>query len=142
MPGYRTHDRIGYIAVAPLTLCILYIYNIYFALLFGAFFLISNRYLSPDLDIDSIMIQRWGVLYFIWYPYKKLIHHRSLFSHSGPISALIRLLYLSLWIIGIATVCNSFSLLYYSFLHYTYVYAIFYLACSCADLLHTVFDFL
>jgi uncharacterized metal-binding protein len=56
--------------------------------------------LSPDLDIDSAIDDRWGPLRFLWLPYQKLTPHRSWFSHSG-VSGILRLLYLgaALWLL-------------------------------------------
>jgi uncharacterized metal-binding protein len=67
------------------------------ALLVGSH-LICSYWLSPDLDLDSAIDDRWGPLRFIWLPYQKAVPHRHWFSHSG-FSALFRLLYLGV-IIG------------------------------------------
>jgi uncharacterized metal-binding protein len=57
--------------------------------------LVCSWWLSPDLDIDSAIDDRWGPLGIVWAPYRWLIPHRSWLSHSG-VSALLRLLYLVL----------------------------------------------
>jgi uncharacterized metal-binding protein len=51
--------------------------------------------LSPDLDIDSAIYDRWGPFRGLWWPYQKLTPHRSWFSHSG-LSGPLRLVYLAL----------------------------------------------
>lgn len=63
-------------------------------------------FLSPDLDIDhktiseTILIEKgklFGYLFFVyWYPYARLIAHRSTWSHTPLLGTFIRLLY-ALW---------------------------------------------
>ena len=59
-------------------------------------FLFGGLFLSPDLDINSRPYQRWGVLRWLWWPYQRLIHHRSVLSHSPFLGTAIRIAYLSL----------------------------------------------
>ena len=56
--------------------------------------LFSGWFLSPDLDLDSSIYKRWGPLRFLWYPYKKMVPHRSWVSHSWFLSPLMRVGYL------------------------------------------------
>ena len=58
-------------------------------------FLFGGLFLSPDLDINSRPYQRWGVLRWIWWPYQRLIRHRSVLSHSPVLGTAIRIAYLS-----------------------------------------------
>lgn len=55
--------------------------------------LFSGLMLSPDLDLDSSIYRRWGVLRFVWLPYQKAMPHRSFLSHSYIIAPLIRVAY-------------------------------------------------
>src|ERR1044071_5840961 len=49
---------------------------------------------SPDLDIDSAIDNRWGVLGWIWRPYMWAVPHRSRWlSHGLVIPPLLRLGY-------------------------------------------------
>ena len=51
-------------------------------------YLFSGFWLSDDLDTHSIAYKRWGAFRFLWWPYQKLVPHRSWVSHSigfGPI---------------------------------------------------------
>jgi len=57
--------------------------------------LACSHWLSPDLDIDSSIDNRWGIFGFLWKPYEKAIPHRHWLSHSG-FSVLLRLGYLLL----------------------------------------------
>jgi uncharacterized metal-binding protein len=103
MPNARTHDRIAITSafvLAPATAGALILLDeprtdvmIGTALLVGSH-LVCSYWLSPDLDLDSAIDDRWGPLRPIWLPYQKIVPHRHWFSHSG-ISALLRLLYLA-----------------------------------------------
>lgn len=130
MPTYKTHDRAALIAAPIIVLGVSQLTTLPNALALGAGFLVANYYLSPDLDIDSIMNKRWGILRFIWYPYKKIFHHRSFWTHSGPISATVRFIYLAVWLIP----------LLYFYVPPIAVILAFYIAMVLADSLHTILD--
>lgn len=132
MPGYKTHDRIAYIAAPVISIGVYYITDPIVTGTVTLLFLLSNHYLSPDLDIDSIMHKRWGMLYFIWIPYKKVFHHRSFWTHSGPISAAVRFLYLLGWLAPILYFLHP-PMLFYVFL---------YVAMALADIVHTTADYI
>ncbi len=105
------------------------------SLIFAALFLICNHWLSPDLDLVSLPYYRWGRLKYYWLGYQKLIKHRSVLSHSGPLSFTIRMLYLLapflvLWCFFPIPVADY--VFYYGFL--------FWIAGSMADLTHTIAD--
>lgn len=102
VPGHETHDKIANLAVlgiAPASYVVLLALGeepasaytgsliVVGAHLFGSWLL------SPDLDLDSAIDDRWGPLRFLWIPYMRLIPHRSPLSHSG-ISGILRLTYL------------------------------------------------
>lgn len=110
MPNHQTHDRIGLVAVGPLvpaSYAALH-YGLHDApaaaysgmLIIVASHLWATWMLSPDLDIDSAIYDRWGPLRGLWWPYQKLVPHRSWFSHSG-VSGVLRLAYLvgALWLL-------------------------------------------
>lgn len=59
---------------------------------------VSGFLCSPDLDTDSIVYRRWGILRFVWKPYQYVIPHRSFLSHGVFFGPFIRLLYLgAIW---------------------------------------------
>lgn len=103
MPAAVTHDRIALVAagvmVAPSYAILHYglgdapeaAYT--GALLVTGAHLFGSWLLSPDLDLDSKIDDRWGPLRMIWIPYMRLVPHRHFLSHSG-ISGLFRLAYL------------------------------------------------
>jgi uncharacterized metal-binding protein len=96
MPNYKTHDIIGITTsvISGITTITTGILSFGDSILLGAAIALGTYYLSPDLDIDSMIYNRWGIFKYYWYPYKQIIAHRSIWSHSGPLSASIRLLYM------------------------------------------------
>jgi uncharacterized metal-binding protein len=57
-------------------------------------FLLGGLWLSPDLDTTSRATARWGPLRLLWWPYRRLLRHRSLLSHSPLLGSAGRLAYL------------------------------------------------
>jgi uncharacterized metal-binding protein len=57
-------------------------------------FLLGGLWLSPDLDTLSRATARWGPLRLLWWPYRRLLRHRSLLSHSPLLGSAGRLAYL------------------------------------------------
>jgi uncharacterized metal-binding protein len=62
-------------------------------LVVGAY-LFSGLFLSNDLDTQSRIYKRWGPIRVVWYPYQRLVAHRSILSHGILIGPLLRVLYL------------------------------------------------
>jgi uncharacterized metal-binding protein len=98
MPGVRTHDSITLITAAGADIA-------YFtqaphpdpnlAVLFTAAYLFAGYACAGDLDLQSAEYRRWGPLRFLWWPYQKLIPHRSPLSHGLVVGGIIRVLYLA-----------------------------------------------
>ncbi|MCP9816129.1 DUF2227 family putative metal-binding protein [Synechococcus sp. GreenBA-s] len=61
----------------------------------AAAFLAGGLLLSPDLDTRSNATRRWGPLRLLWWPYRRLLRHRSLLSHSPLLGSAVRLAYLA-----------------------------------------------
>ncbi len=74
-------------------------------------FLVGGLWLSPDLDTRSRATQRWGPLGWLWWPYRRGLSHRSLFSHSPVIGTAGRLIYLALALLLAALVIQGLSAL-------------------------------
>jgi uncharacterized metal-binding protein len=110
MPSGRTHDQITFIClpwVGALSLIATFDVGVTLCLCGG--FLFSGLMFGPDLDIYSKQYQRWGLLRFIWLPYRKVLSHRSWLSHGPVVGTLLRLLYLGIWI-GLGWVlCEAIS---------------------------------
>ena len=60
----------------------------------------SGFWLSDDLDTHSIAYKRWGVLRWLWWPYQKLVPHRSWVSHGIGFGPIFRVAYflVMLWV--------------------------------------------
>ncbi len=56
-------------------------------------YLFSGFWLSDDLDTNCVAYKRWGILRGLWWPYQKLVPHRSWISHGLAVGPLIRVLY-------------------------------------------------
>jgi uncharacterized metal-binding protein len=105
MPSGRTHDSITLWSlpiVAGITLGITRSGTL--ALLVSGAFLFSGLMFGPDLDIYSQQYKRWGILRWIWLPYRKSMRHRSVFSHGFLVGTIGRMLYLAVWVVGIGSV--------------------------------------
>jgi len=63
-----------------------------FGVCFGAY-LFSGIWLSDDLDTNSLAYKRWGVVRFLWWPYRILVPHRSWLSHGIAVGPLVRAIY-------------------------------------------------
>lgn len=56
---------------------------------------ISGRWITPDLDLKNATVKRWGILSFIWVPYRAIIPcHRHWLSHAPIIGTGLRVGYL------------------------------------------------
>lgn len=59
---------------------------------------------SGDLDLVSSQSKRWGILKWIWIPYRKMMAHRSSWSHGILLGTVFRIFYLSVVIILFYTI--------------------------------------
>ena len=72
----------------------------------GLAFLLGGLWLSPDLDTRSNPTRRWGPLRLLWWPYRRLLSHRSLVSHSPLLGTAGRLIYLAALATGLCLVAQ------------------------------------
>ncbi|MGF1458487.1 MAG: metal-binding protein [Leptolyngbyaceae cyanobacterium] len=100
MPSGKTHDRITIGATPWLGLITQLVTQHwgYTVLVIGGF-VFAGLMFGPDLDIHSVQSKRWGWLAWIWRPYRRSLRHRSWLSHGFLAGTLVRLLYLSGWIL-------------------------------------------
>jgi len=99
MPSGRTHDSITLWSlplVAGSAFALTQSGNL--TLVVSGAFLASGLMFGPDLDIYSQQYKRWGLLRWIWLPYRKSMRHRSFFSHGLIVGTIVRILYLSVWV--------------------------------------------
>ena len=95
MASGRHHDRATWVLVLPFALLWWPWLGPWGAISGGLGFLIGGLLLSPDLDTRSNATRRWGVLKLLWWPYRRTLSHRSLFSHSPLLGSSLRLAYLA-----------------------------------------------
>ena len=79
------------------------------ALIAAASCLAGGLWLSPDLDTRSNALRRWGVLGFLWWPYRRLIPHRSLWSHGPVLGTSVRLGVLLTWCLVVTIAIPTLS---------------------------------
>ncbi|MBC7474450.1 MAG: metal-binding protein, partial [Candidatus Sericytochromatia bacterium] len=95
MPSGKTHDSIAWYCFIPFSYLCWYLTNdleAVFIYTFAYFF--SNLMFSGDLDLVSIQSKRWGIFRWIWIPYRKMIPHRSKWSHGILLGTVFRIFYL------------------------------------------------
>jgi len=94
MSSGKTHDLVT-VALAPPTFAAAWGLTGSLALSAAATagVLFGGLMFGPDLDIQSRQYTRWGVLRFLWLPYKSIFRHRSRWSHGIIFGTLIRVVY-------------------------------------------------
>ncbi len=106
----KEHDKTTSLLSFPFGLILGIFVGFRNGLIGGVAFLIGGLWLSPDLDTQSRALKRWGYFKFIWWPYTKMIRHRSFLSHSPIIGSFIRILYLSSWIMLLILLIKSMNI--------------------------------
>lgn len=96
MPSGKVHDRIT-VLTAVAAVPVWWAFTpaqepAAFAVGLGAY-LFSGFWLSDDLDTNSVCYKRWGLFRFLWWPYRKLVPHRSWLSHGFCVGPLLRIIY-------------------------------------------------
>jgi len=104
MPGYNSHRRFNYITIIIIAIIIyhwnLLVPNWKYLVIFLAGYCAGTELITPDLDIESIPLKKWGKLKFLWLPYKWLFKHGQS-SHNIIYGAMVRVMYISVIIFGI-----------------------------------------
>lgn len=104
MPGYNRHRLFNYIIFFTVAF-VLYSGNLLRLspgnlIAMGLGFYIGTEFVTPDLDTDSAAYKRWGRLRILMLPYKWIFRHRQS-SHSIFLGAIVRILYISIIILGL-----------------------------------------
>ncbi len=75
-------------------------------------FLFGGLMFGPDLDTYSRQFKRWGILRWIWLPYRRSMRHRSVLSHGPIVGTIVRLVYLFSWLavgVGLITLVSAIA---------------------------------
>ena len=102
MASGRSHDRATWVLSLPFGLLWWPLLGLAGVACAGLAFLLGGLLLSPDLDTRSNPTRRWGPLRLLWWPYRRLLRHRSIVSHSPVLGSCGRLLYLGALLIGLS----------------------------------------
>ncbi|MBF2029081.1 MAG: DUF2227 family putative metal-binding protein [Oscillatoriales cyanobacterium C42_A2020_001] len=99
MPSGKTHDSITLWSL-PLIAGVTFerTQNASLTLIVSGGYLFSGLMFGPDLDIHSRQYKRWGVLRWIWLPYRRSMRHRAFLSHGPVVGTIVRIIYLLSWI--------------------------------------------
>lgn len=94
MPNSDTHDKITVALAAPIGVAAIVATDWTLGLMVLAGYLIGGFMMNGDLDLNSTPYHRWGPLRIIWWPYQKLVRHRSRWSHWPFLGTVSRIVYL------------------------------------------------
>ena len=97
MSSGRDHEKATLLLCIPFGLLLTLMSGIAHGAIGCISFAIGGLWISPDLDTHSLALKRWGILQWIWGPYRKIISHRSILSHGPFIGTALRLCYLLFW---------------------------------------------
>lgn len=109
MPDARVHDAVtlaGATLLIPATWAIPSDNRWLSCAMVSGGHLLSGWMFSCDLDVSSEQAHRWGPLRWLWWPYERLVAHRSWLSHGLIVGPLLRVLYFAVILEGtIAGLC-------------------------------------
>lgn len=89
--------------------------NASLTLILSGGYLFSGLMFGPDLDIHSQQYKRWGVVRWIWLPYRRSMRHRAFLSHGLIVGTIVRLVYLlSFLAAGLAAVLIVSAIAYHA----------------------------
>ncbi len=100
MPNVRVHDGIGLVVCCLAAVPIFSWLPFSVALAGTVGFVFATYMFNGDLDLYSAPYQRWWILRWLWYPYRRFLPHRSVLSHGPVIGTVMRLSYLCLILVG------------------------------------------
>ena len=99
MPSGKTHDNVAWYFFLPFAYFAWYFsQNILAVIIYSIAYFFSNFMFSGDLDLVSIQSKRWGIFRWIWIPYRKMIPHRSKWSHGIIHGTVVRIIYLGIFL--------------------------------------------
>lgn len=141
MPGYNAHRIFNY-TLFVIIAALLYVWktpviNLKQLLVFIAGFYTGTDFITPDLDVESTAIKKWGRLKILWLPYKWIFKHGQS-SHNIVYGAAVRIVYISIIISSVYYLLFK-SLPLYTMFSSVYVF-IFIIGIIIANALHVILD--
>ena len=109
MANGRSHDRATWTLSLPFSLLWWPLLGLAGVACAGLAFLLGGLLLSPDLDTRSNPTRRWGPLRLLWWPYRRVLRHRSLLSHTPVVGSCGRLLYVGALLLGLSWLGQPFG---------------------------------
>lgn len=97
MPSGRTHDIITAVTTPILGGVSYFITrDIKTVLILMSIYLFASLMFNGDLDTISKPYRRWFIFRWIWYPYRKMFEHRSIWTHGIIIGTVVRIIYFTI----------------------------------------------
>jgi len=142
MADGKTHDAITYFTCIPLCLLANFLFGVNIAIVFTLAYVFSGLAFNGDLDIESKPYFRWGLLRFIWIPYRRF-GHRSKWTHGFLRGTLTRLLWVSPLILALFILMvylNGFTVVMNIITTYWYLIIAFIIGLEFGSMSHTLAD--
>lgn len=100
MPAGRTHDKITFVGSVVVGAVGCASYGLTIGMIVTTAFLFSGLMFNGDLDHDAeaTCYSRWWALKYLFWPYMKIMPHRSIWSHGPVIGTAVRLLYVGIYV--------------------------------------------
>ena len=139
MPQGKIHDIITAVATPVVVWGAYHITKeVKTTVIITSLFLFASLMFNGDLDILSSPYNRWWIFKFIWIPYQKIFHHRSIYTHGLILGTIVRILYLSIIPIVILYFQHDLSFIKSINLHMA---IIIFIGLELGSALHTIADY-
>lgn len=101
MPSHSIHEKNNIAALIILIVFIAPRVEMWLTVYFTLAYLLATFYITPDLDVNSRIYRRWGILRGVWWPYRELMKHRGYSHHVvlGPALLIAYMLFIPVVII-------------------------------------------
>lgn len=98
MPGGRAHDKVTFICSIPIGIIACSIFGLTLGMVVVVAFLFAGLLFNGDLDHDAgaTCYDRWWIFRYPFWPYMRIMPHRSMWSHGPILGTAGRLVYVFL----------------------------------------------
>lgn len=114
MPEGRTHDKITFLTAIPVGAAASLTQGLTLGMILAVAFVFAGLLFNGDLDHDAeaTCYDRWWIFRYIFWPYMKIMPHRSIWSHGPILGTVVRLLYVAtMMALGIAAYTGVIQLI-------------------------------